>query len=301
MIGSIGIISKPGRENIPGLVRQILGWATSKAMAVRMDSITAAYLDRDDGLPRKDVPRGSDLIVVLGGDGTLLSAARAVGPRGTPLLAVNLGGLGFMMTTGPDELLRALESVARSDFRLDSRMVLEAGLLRDGRVVDSFFALNDVVVSNAGVARLLRLEAFADGEFVCGYRSDGLIVSTPTGSTAYSLAASGPVMAPDVPALSLTPICPHGLSNRPVVLPATARIEVRILDDDAEKYVSVDGQVGRHVRHGDRLRVSGAKHTVDIVQTKRVAFFDVLRSKMRWGDRLLPAGGPDCGREWGGD
>ena len=295
MIQSIGIISKPGRADIPGLARRVVEWADKRGVCVTMDRTSARYLGREDGLPREAVPDRSDLIAVLGGDGTLLSAARAVGVRQTPLLAVNLGGLGFMMTTGPDELPRALAAVGREEYRLDARMVLEADLVRQDRVIDRFFALNDVVVSNAGVARLLHLEAFADGEFVSGYRSDGLIVSTPTGSTAYSLAAGGPVMPPDVAALSLTPICPHSLSNRPVVLPATARIEIRMMDDTTGKYVSVDGQVGRHVRHSDRLRVWRAGHTVDIVQTKSVPFFDVLRSKLRWGDRSIPATGSGGG------
>ena len=285
MIRRIGVVSKPGREDIPGLLRYILAWAAQRSIGVKVDPTTADYLQRDDGLERDVLPEGCDLIIVLGGDGTLLSAARAVGPQQTPLLAVNLGGLGFMMTIGPGELPAALGCVARSAYEVDSRMVLEVDLERDGKVVDRFFALNDIVVASGAVARLLHLEAYADGNFVCGYRSDGLIVSTPTGSTAYSLSAGGPVMVPDVAALSLTPICPHTLSNRSVVLPATAEVEVRILAGDEENYLSVDGQVGRHLEQQDRLRLRRASHTVDIVQTKSVPFFDVLRSKMRWGER----------------
>ena len=285
MIRTIGIVSKPEREDIPVLLRYIVEWAAQNDIRVKIDAPTADYLDRADGMDREGLPEECDLIVVLGGDGTLLSAARAVGPRQTPLLAVNLGGLGFMMTIGPDELPAALEGVARSAFKLDSRMVLEADLERDGKVVDRFFALNDIVVANSSVARLLHLEAYADGEFVCGYRSDGLIVSTPTGSTAYSLSAGGPVMAPDVAALTLTPICPHTLSNRAVVLPATAEVEVRILDGDKANFLSIDGQVGLDLEQHDRLRLWRASHTVDIVQTNDVPFFDVLRSKMRWGER----------------
>ena len=283
MIQNIGIVSKPGREDIPGLLRYILEWAANCGIGVKIDETTANYLNRTDGADRASMPDGCDLIIVLGGDGTFLSAARAVGPRQTPLLAVNLGGLGFMMTIGPDELPAALDGVAGSAYKLDSRMVLEADLERDGKVVDRFFALNDIVVSNGAVARLLHLEAYADGDLVCAYRSDGLIVSTPTGSTAYSLSAGGPVMAPDVAALTLTPICPHTLSNRAVVLPAAAELEVRILDGAEENFLSIDGQVGRHLEQQDRLRMWRAKHTVDIVHTKDVPFFDVLRSKMRWG------------------
>lgn len=285
MIRTIGIVSKPERGDIPALLHHILEWAAEHDIRVKIDEPTADYLHRTDGMDRERLPEECDLIIVLGGDGTLLSAARAVGPRQTPLLAVNLGGLGFMMTIGPHELPAALEGVARSAFKLDSRMVLEADLERDGEVVDRFFALNDIVVANSAVARLLHLEAYADGEFVCGYRSDGLIVSTPTGSTAYSLSAGGPVMAPDVAALTLTPICPHTLSNRAVVLPATAAVEVRILDGEEGNFLSIDGQVGRHLEPQDRLRLWQASHTVDIVQTNDVPFFDVLRSKMRWGER----------------
>ena len=285
MIRQIAIVSKPGREDIPELLRYILAWAARHGIAVKIDMPTADYLGSGDGADRDSLSDGCDLVVVLGGDGTLLSAARAVGPRQTPLLAVNLGGLGFMMTIGPGELPAALDGVARSALKLDSRMVLQAELERDGRAVERFYALNDIVVANGAVARLLQLEAYADGEFVCAYRSDGLIVSTPTGSTAYSLSAGGPVMAPDVAALTLTPICPHTLSNRAVVLPATAKVEVRILDGDAKNFLSVDGQVGRHLEPQDRLRLWRAGHTVDIVHAKDVPFFDVLRSKMRWGER----------------
>ena len=285
MIHNIGIVSKPGRKDIPGLLQYILEWATRCGIGVKIDETTANYLHRTDGEDRTSMPDGCDLIIVLGGDGTFLSAARAVGPRQTPLLAVNLGGLGFMMTIGPDELPAALDGVAGSAYKLDSRMVLEADLERDGKVVDRFFALNDIVVANGAVARLLHLGAYANGELVCAYRSDGLIVSTPTGSTAYSLSAGGPVMAPDVAALTLTPICPHTLSNRAVVLPAAAQVEVRILDGAKENFLSIDGQVGRHLEAQDRLRMWRASHTVDIVHTKDVPFFDVLRNKMGWGER----------------
>ena len=285
MIRRIGVVSKPGRDDIPDLLHFLANWCAQKGIEITVDPSSADYLRRGDGKSREELPDSGDVIVVLGGDGTLLAAARAVGERQTPLLAVNLGGLGFMMTTGPDELPAALESVASSAFRLDSRMVLEARLVRRGVDLDRFFALNDIVVANGDVARLLHLEAYADGEYVCGYRSDGLILSTPTGSTAYSLSAGGPVMAPDVAALSLTPICPHTLSNRSVVLPATAKVEIRVSAGDDDNYLSIDGQVGRHLEPEDTIRACKAGHSVDIVQTKSMPYFDVLRSKMRWGDQ----------------
>lgn len=285
MIRRVGVVSKPDRDDIPGLLHNLARWCGERKLELAVDPVTAEYLQRDDGLPRDELPEGCDLIVVLGGDGTLLSAARGVGNRQIPLLAVNLGGLGFMMTTGPDELPCALDSVGRSAYELDSRMILEGRLQRKGKTLERFFALNDIVVANGAMARVLHLEAYADGEYVCGYTADGLILSTPTGSTAYSLAAGGPVMAPAVAALSLTPICPHTLSNRSVVLPDTASVEIRISAGDEDHYLSVDGQVGRHLEPEDRVHARKASHTVDIVHTKSVPYFDVLRSKMRWGDR----------------
>lgn len=284
MIRRMGIASKPDRADIPALLRFLADWGARHGVETVLDETSAAYLDRKDGKDRHQLPDGCDLLVVLGGDGTLLSAARAVGDRQTPLLAVNLGGLGFMMTTGPDELPAAIEDVAQGAYELDSRLVLEALLERGGRVVERYFALNDIVVANGIVARLMHLEAYADDEYVCAYRSDGLILSTPTGSTAYSLSAGGPVMAPDVAALCLTPICPHTLSNRSVVLPVASKVEIRIAGGDAGNYLSIDGQVGRGLEAGDRVRAWRASHTVDIVQTKGMRYFELLRNKMDWGD-----------------
>ena len=281
----VGVVSKPGRGELPELLAQVAAWCRERQLELAVDCVTAGYLGRADGQPRGDLPEGCDVIVVLGGDGTLLSAARGVGSRQVPLLAVNLGGLGFMMTTGPHELADALDRVEAGSYQLDSRMVLEAALDRDAGAGERFFALNDVVVSHGGIARALRLEVYADEEYIGRYTADGLILSTPTGSTAYSLAAGGPVILPGVEGLCLTPICPHSLSNRSVVLPAAARLEIRVAGGDEERCLSVDGQVGRRLEAEDRVTVRRAGHTVDIVQTRSVPYFDVLRNKLRWGGR----------------
>jgi NAD+ kinase len=233
------------------------------------------------------MPDGFDLVIVLGGDGTLLSAARAVGPRETPLLAVNLGGLGFMMTTRAEELFDELGRVLEGSFSVQSRRVLEGEVVRDGRSLQRYFALNDVVVNKLAIARLLHLDVFVDDEFVCRYRADGLIISTPTGSTAYSLAAGGPIMLPSVQAICLSPICPHTLSNRPVVVPETSRVEVLIQDGDGggSTSMTVDGQVGLDLQSQDRVQTRCAAHRVRIVQPRRLSFFEVLRTKMNWGER----------------
>ncbi len=285
MIQRVGIVSKPGRADIPPLLDQLTAWLGGRGIAIRADEVTAAYIGIPGGVARGQVADGCDLVIVLGGDGTLLSAARGVGEAEIPILAVNMGGLGFMMTTGPSELAVALEDVAQGDYEIDSRMVLAAEVERGGETIGSFFALNDIVVTKAAVARLLHLQAYADDEYICAYHSDGLIISTPTGSTAYSLAAGGPVMAPAVSAICLTPICPHTISNRSVVLQATARIEVKVSGGDDNNFLSVDGQVGVKLEPNDRVRVWKAEHAVKIVQPRNVRFFDVLRTKMRWGER----------------
>jgi len=209
-----------------------------------------------------------------------------VGKRETPLLAVNMGGLGFLMTTGPGEIFAVLEETLAGRYQVQCRAVLEAKVYRGGPApIASYLALNDVVVNKAAIARLLQLEIFIDDEFMCTYRADGLIVSTPTGSTAYSLAAGGPIMLPSVEALCVTPICPHTLSNRPVVVPESAQIRVVFQGGDDTTYMTVDGQVGLNLQIGDRIETEKADHCIRIVQPQNVRFFDVLRNKMHWGGR----------------
>ncbi len=283
MIRRVGIVSKPGREDIPPLVTKLLAWLDQQGVAAEYDVVTAGHLGREGGFRREELPEGFDLLVVLGGDGTLLSAARAVGARETPILAVNLGGLGFMMTTGPDELLPHLERVLAGDYSVESRSVLQAEIMRGNESVETYHALNDVVINKAAVARLLELDGFVDGEFVCSYRADGLVLSTPTGSTAYSLSAGGPVILPSVSAISVTPICPHTLTNRPVLVSEGSKVEV-VLRRGEDAYLTVDGQVGIALHQLDRIRARRADHSVKVIQPQRVRFFEVLRSKMRWGE-----------------
>lgn len=282
-IRRVGIVAKPGRDDIPGLVTQLLSWLAARGIETECDIVTSNYLGRTGGFDRNQMPTGVDLLIVLGGDGTLLSAARGVGRRETPILAVNLGGLGFMMTTGPDELLPQLERVVAGDYATSCRAMLFAEIIRNGKSLGRQSALNDVVINKAAVARLLLLDAYVDGEFVSSYRADGMIISTPTGSTAYSLSAGGPVIYPSVSAICLTPICPHTLTNRPLVLPDRATIEVVVQGGDSDSYLTIDGQVGLQLELHDRIRTRLADHCIHIIEPERVRFFEVLRSKMKWG------------------
>jgi NAD+ kinase len=282
-IRRVGIVCKPGRDDIPGLVTHLMSWLDAKGIAAECDLVTSHYLGRTGGFDRQHLPEGVDLLIVLGGDGTLLSAARGVGRRETPILAVNLGGLGFMMTTGPDELLPQLERVVAGECATSCRAALFTEIIRDGKSLGRHSALNDVVINKAAVARLLLLDTYVDEEFVSSYRADGMIISTPTGSTAYSLSAGGPVIYPSVSAICLTPICPHTLTNRPVMLPDTATIEVVVRGGDKDSYLTIDGQVGLELQLHDRIRTRLADHCIHVIQPDRVRFFEVLRSKMKWG------------------
>jgi NAD+ kinase len=284
MFKRVGIVSKPGRDDLAALLKALLHWLEQRGVHVECDVVTAGYLGLPGGFVRDRLPEGFDLLIVLGGDGTLLSVARGVGARETPLLAVNLGGLGFMMTTSREQLFEDLEQVFQGHYVTQSRTVLSAELVRDEKPVKSYFALNDVVVNKAAMARLLQLDAYVDDELVCRYIADGLIVSTPTGSTAYSLAAGGPIIFPAVAAMCVTPICPHTLSNRPVILPDSSTVEVVLEEgDDHTSFLTVDGQVGVELRVRDRIRARRAQHVVRVIQPQKLGFFEVLRVKMKWG------------------
>ena len=284
MIGRVGIVSKPGRDDLPGLLENLVAWLQERRIQTHCDAVTADYLGCDERFDRANLTEDFDLMVVLGGDGTLLSAARGIGPREIPLLAVNLGGLGFMMTTGPGEVFVALQQVIDGDYRIQDRSVIAGEVIRDGETVAKHYGLNDVVLNKAAIARLLHLQVLVNDELMSAYRADGLILSTPTGSTAYSLAAGGPVIAPSVEGFCITPICPHALSNRPVVVPETARIEIRLEGGDDSTFLSIDGQVGVRLQAGDSILARRANHRVRIIQPQKLAFFDVLRAKMTWGE-----------------
>ena len=284
-IETVGIISKPRMENAAELINGILHWLAERHVAVRLDEESAKYVGRADGIARDEVPNGTQLVMVLGGDGTLLSAARAIGGRDIPLFAVNLGGLGFLTAITVNEIYPQLEKALRGDFRVGRRRMLRSELWREGQIVSTHDALNDVVLTKAEIARMIDLEVHADGRFVCVYKADGLIVSTPTGSTAYSLSAGGPIMYPSVAALCITPICPHALTNRPVLVPDERVIEVVNRSDDSTTYLTIDGQVGELLKKGDRVVCRRSQNSISLIRPPDKMFFDVLREKLKWGGR----------------
>lgn len=284
-VNTVGIFSKPNAAAATTLVPELLRWLAERRIAVRFDRETAAYASSPDGLDREHVPEGCDLAVVLGGDGTLLSAARAVGRRAIPLLAVNLGGLGFLTSFTIDDLFPQLERALTGARQVTRRRMLHVTLTRNGRRIAEYDALNDVVIAKSAIARIVDLEAFAGDSPICEYKADGLIISTPTGSTAYSLSAGGPIVYPTVSALSLTPICPHTLTNRPLIVPSDMPICIVSRSTGEEAFLTVDGQVGTAVEAGDCIECSTGDFEVLLIRPPDQTFFDVLRQKLKWGER----------------
>lgn len=281
-IRTVGICLKEAQAQAEATVSELMAWLRERDIEVLADQNCAVFA----GLPavsRESLAARVDLIVAIGGDGTLLSVARATGTRSVPILGVNLGRLGFLTEINLDELFPSLDKVLAGELKIESRMRLEVHAMRGDEQLACFYALNDAVITNVALSRMIDLEAHADGVKVTTYHADGLIVSTPTGSTAYSLSAGGPLLVPDLEAILLTPICPHSLTQRPLVLPLAAQIEVRVLSQEVA--LTVDGQAGVELRDGDRVRVRRSDHPVDIVASPFRNRFDILHEKLRWGGR----------------
>jgi NAD+ kinase len=284
-IKTIGIISKPGVPAAAELVPKLIRWLAERNLTVRMDGETAEYAGTHNALPRDKVPEGAELIIVLGGDGTLLSAARAIHGREVPLFPVNLGGLGFLTAITIDAIFPELERALRGEHRIGKRKLLKADLLRSDNPVGHYEALNDVVVTKSDIARMIDLDAHVDQMFVCRYKADGLIVATPTGSTAYSLSAGGPIIFPSVSAICLTPICPHMLTNRPVIVPETSTVQITCQAEDDGAFLTIDGQIGQPLKKGDQIVCRSSTYALMLVRPPKMLYFDVLRQKLKWGER----------------
>jgi NAD+ kinase len=282
---AIGICVKPDQPQLAEQVAELAGWLRDRGIDVRLDE-HAARLQSEAPTPFSDWVSKVDLVVVLGGDGTLLASARGIGDHTVPILGVNLGTLGYLAETSSDELLEALEDVLAGRYEVAARMRLEASVEGEGGSGARYLALNDAVIGKSALSRMIDLETRADGAPVMTYHADGLIVATPTGSSAYSLSAGGPLLLPDFEAIVLTPICPHTLTQRPLVLPETCVIEIRIHDArGGEVHLTVDGQVGQELSEGDLVRVRRAQHPVHLLVPPGRNRFEVMRKKLRWGAR----------------
>jgi NAD+ kinase len=283
-IKSAGIISKPGKAELAGIVPVLLAWFREHQYQIVVDRETAPHAPGLEVLPREQMAsRDLNFVIVLGGDGTLLSAARAVAKAGIPVLGVNLGSLGFLTEVPLEDLYPTLESIEQSCCNVEARSMVHCEVIRKDACVGTYDGLNDVVVGKGNIARLNHCDVSIDGVFVSSYQADSLIVSTATGSTAYSLAAGGPILMPSVDAFVVTPVSEHSLTHRPLVVRDTSKIEIIVKTED-EAYLSIDGQIGMPVFDGDRVCCHKSQYQVKLLHTQGT-FFDVLRTKLKWGQR----------------
>jgi NAD+ kinase len=282
---SAAIFSKPAKPELAQIVPELLRWLREHGYQVVVDQETSAYASGPEVVERAAVTtHNPKFVVVLGGDGTLLAAARAVAKAGIPVLGVNLGSLGFLTEVPLSDLYATLEAVDQNCCGMEARSMLECQLLRAGKCVAQYHALNDVVVNKSSIARLADFDLYINQDFVSNYKADGLIVATPTGSTAYSLAAGGPVLMPSVEGFVITPVSPHALTHRPLVVRDSVEISIVVKAAEEHAFLSVDGQVGMPLMDGDRVMCRNSKHKVQLLRMKKT-FFDVLRAKLKWGQR----------------
>lgn len=286
-IQRVGIISRPRRADLAAVLPALLKWLKARGIEASFDEESAASLDPSavsKALPRETLAESSDLLLVLGGDGTLLAAARVAAPRSIPILPINLGSLGFLTSFTAEDLYPAMEDALAGRCSISERAMLSAELHRTGRVIDRRNVLNEAVVNKGALARMIELELRIDGDFVCRYRVDGLIVATPTGSTAYSLSAGGPIVHPAVQSIGITPICPHTLSDRPIVVPDSSQVEATLLGESESVFLTLDGQKGILMQTSDQVRLARTQEKLKLIQPPRKSYFEILRNKLKWGE-----------------
>jgi NAD+ kinase len=280
----IGIICKAERPEPAEILKKFLPWLRSKGHEAFLDIETAEALNVE-GYSRDHIPLLVDIIIVLGGDGTMLNVARLVGEKGIPILGVNLGGLGFITEVNRDEIFEAVEKVLSGNCSVEDRIMLAAFVYRHGEKIADFIVLNDVVINKGALARIIDMDTYVNKSYVATFKADGLIVSTPTGSTAYSLSAGGPILYPTLNSIVITPICPHTLTNRPIVLPDDCIIEIIMRSESEDAFLTLDGQVGFSLKKNDMIDVRKCDWTTKLLIPCERDYFHVLRTKLKWGER----------------
>ena len=280
------IISKPQKPELAGILNDLIAWLNSRDYHYLLDPDSAAYVGGANPIKRVDLPQHKpNLVIVLGGDGTLLAAARAFARTTTPILSVNLGSLGFLTEIPLSDLYTTLEAWCDNCADIEVRSMMHAEIIRNGEMVQQWDALNDVVVAKGTIARMGDFSVEIDRQAVATFRADGIIVSTPTGSTAYNLAANGPIVMPSVNAMLVTPICPHLLTIRPIVVPGEATVSVHVVGVPNEIYLTVDGQEAVQLQLDDFVHCQRSEASVRLLRHRPNGLFSVLRSKLKWGER----------------
>lgn len=284
MTKKIGIISKPRKKDAAEILASLVDWLHKRDVEPLMDKETAGLIDVETYYERQEIAALSEFIIVLGGDGTLLSVARHIGGRGTPILGVNLGSLGFLTEVTLEEMYPLLEEILAGKMRVVERVMLNASILRDEKEAARYLVLNDVVINKGALARMILMETLVGGKYLNMYRADGLIISTPTGSTAYSLSAGGPIVYPTVGSLIISPICPHTLTNRPIVVPDNMDIEVTLRTENEDVLVTLDGQEGFPLKYMDTIVVKKSASKTKLILSPKKDYYQILRQKLRWGE-----------------
>jgi NAD+ kinase len=285
-MAKVAIISKPQKQELSAILPELLLWFTAHSVEVVLDPVSGSYTPNARVVPRELLTEEKpDLVIVLGGDGTLLAAARVFAATNIPIMSVNLGSLGFLTEVPLGRMYPTLEGWIDACCEVESRPMIRGDLRRGGVSVGTYDALNDVVVSKGAIARMADFSIRLDGSLVANYRADGVIIATPTGSTAYSLAANGPILLPRMDAMVITPVCPHLLTIRPLVVPGDAQVELEILGVPDQTYLTIDGQEAVQVRLGDMIVCRRSPYAVKMLRLGTTGFFDVLRQKLKWGER----------------
>ena len=281
----IGVFCKPKAPSATDILGRLIPWLRKQNYHIFLDTGTAAIINETSSYEKREISQQADLLIVLGGDGTLLSVARAAHPHNIPILAVNLGNLGFLAEISIDELYPTLENILAGKFEIENRMLLNACIWRNGEKVEDHNVLNDVVINKGAVARVINLQVLVNGQYMTSYRADGLIIATPTGSTAYSLSAGGPIIHPSMHTLVLSPICPFTLTNRSILIPDQSIIQVKLAAEYDDVRVTLDGQEGYDMRAGDILEIKKTKTSLQLIRGPNKNYYQILRDKLHWGSQ----------------
>ena len=281
----IGVFCKPKAPSATDILGRLIPWLRKQNYHIFLDTGTAAIINETSSYEKREISQQADLLIVLGGDGTLLSVARAAHPHNIPILAVNLGSLGFLAEISIDELYPTLENILAGKFEIENRMLLNACIWRNGEKVEDHNVLNDVVINKGAVARVISLQVLVNGQYMTSYRADGLIIATPTGSTAYSLSAGGPIIHPSMHTLVLSPICPFTLTNRSILIPDQSIIQVKLAAEYDDVRVTLDGQEGYDMRAGDILEIKKTKTPLQLIRGPNKNYYQILRDKLHWGSQ----------------
>jgi NAD+ kinase len=281
----IGIIAKNNIEEPFEITKKLSNWLKERGVEVYVEKELGKKIHHPNSIDRTDIPELVDVILVFGGDGTFLGVAREACKYGTPILGINLGGLGFLTEVTVEELYPMMERIIDGDYEVEDRQMLITSIRRGKKNIGTYEVLNDVVINKGALARIIDLAIYIEDSHVTTYKADGIILATPTGSTAYSLSAGGPIVHPGIPVTIITPICPHTLTNRPLVVSSKMKVEIKVTTQEPDTYLTLDGQIGLRLKTGDLIEVKRTDTSVKLIKSPFRDFFSILKTKLMWGER----------------